>query len=151
MNQTRNKSLSGFTASLLSLSVIWFCSCTAVSALQGKPGLDVSRIKAGMSKVDAEQILGSPIREWVTSSGVSYGIYDYDAGVPPSGSEAAANVFMDIISVGVWELFGAFGHQPELRKREQMAVSYDVDGLVIGTFDHFGDFDVLPADGRADK
>jgi hypothetical protein len=151
MNPARNKSPSGYKASILSLTMLLLCSCTAVSALQGKPGLDVSLVKVGMSRADAEQILGSPIREWVTSSGVSYGVYDYDAGVPPSGSEAAANVFMDIVSVGVWELFGAFGHQPELRKREQMAVSYDVDGLVIGTFDHFGDFDVLPADGRAGK
>jgi len=151
MSQATNKSLSGFTARLLSLTMLLLCSCTAVSALQGKPGLDVSRVKAGMSKADTEQILGSPIREWVTSSGVTYGIYDYDAGVPPSGSEAAAHVFMDIVSVGVWELVGALGHLTELRKREQMVVSYDTDGLVIGTFDHFGDFDVLPADGRADK
>ena len=150
MNQATRKSLSGFTAGLLSLAMLWFCSCTAVSALQGKPGLDVSRVKTGMSQADAEQILGSPIREWVTSSGVTYGVYDYDGGVPPSGSEAAANVFMDIVSVGVWELFGAFGHLSEPRQREQMAVSYDQGGLVIGTFDHYGDFDVLPADGRAD-
>jgi hypothetical protein len=151
MNPATNKSPSGFKASILSLTMLLLCSCTAVSALQGKPGLDISLVKAGMSRADAEQILGSPIREWVTSSGVTYGVYDYDAGVPPSGSEAGAHVFMDIVSLGAWELFGAFGKLPEMRKREQMAVSYDIHGVVIRTFDHFGDLDALPADGRTDK
>jgi len=151
MNQAKNKALSGFSMCLLFFTMLPQCGCTAASALKGKQGLDAGTVTVGMSKADAEQILGSPIREWVMSSGIVYRVYDYDAGVPPSTADASACVFMDVISAGLWELFLFFEPLPELRKREQMAVSYDINGMVIGVFDHFGDFDVLPADGRAEK
>ena len=119
--------------------------------------MDVSPVKIGMSKSDVERILGSPNREWVTSSGIIYCVYDYDAGVPPSAGDATAHVVMDIISLGAWEwavpLYTYIESKPfpESRKREQMAVSYDFNGVVLGVFDHFGDFDVLPEDGCAEK
>jgi len=153
MNQANSKVLSRITICLLFFSILLPHGCMAASALKGKKGLDVSTVKVGMSKADAEKSLGPPVREWVTSSGILYCVYDYDAGVPPSGGDAAAHVFMDVATAGVWEIFGAFGafNDLEFRKREQIAVSYDAHGMVIGVFDHFGDFDILPADGRAVK
>jgi len=153
VNQAKNRALSGLAICILFLTMLLQYSCMAATALKGKKGLDVSTVKVGMSKADAEKSLGPPVREWVTSSGILYRVYDYDAGMPPSGGDAAAHVFMDVATAGVWEIFGAFGafNDLESRKREQMAVSYDVNDMVIGVFDHFGDFDILPADGHADK
>ena len=151
MHQVKSRTLNGFKIWLLFFIMLLQCGCMAASALKGKQGLDISTVKAGMSKADVEKSLGPPVREWVTSSDILYRVYDYDAGVPPSGGDAAAHVFMDVATAGVWELFGAFRALPESHKRGQMAVSYDINDMVIGVFNHFGDFDILPADGRADK
>jgi len=150
MDQAKNNSLSGFTSCLLFLSLLLLNGCMAASLYNGKPGLDVGIVKEQMSRTEVERILGSPIREWNTPSGVVYRVYDYDAGVPPSTGDAAAIVFLDAISLGLSELIWAFTPLPEFRKRDQMAVSYDGNDRVLGVFDHFGDFDVLPADGRPD-
>jgi hypothetical protein len=151
MNQAKNEALSGFIVCLLFFTLFLQSGCMVVSALKGKPGLDTTAIKVGMSKAEVERILGSPVHDWVTSAGVVYRVYAYDAGVPPSMGDATGHVFMDGATLGVWELLGAIKEFPECRKREQMAVSYDVNGTVIGIFDHFADFEVLPADGRAEK
>jgi hypothetical protein len=151
MNQTRNRSLSGFTACLLLSALLLLCSCMVATVYNGRPGLDVSHVKSGMSKAEVEQVLGPSIREWVTSAGIVYRVYDYDAGVPPKPGDAAAVALVDVICLGFSELIFAFKPLPQFPKREQMAVSYDSNGMVIGVYNHFGEFDALPADGRAAK
>jgi hypothetical protein len=152
MSQTKkNRALSGFSICLLFFTMMLQYGCLAASALKGKPGLDVSPVKIGMSKSDVEEVLGGHNREWVTSSGIVYCVYGYDAGVPPSVGDATAHIVMDIISLGAWELALALQPFPEFRRRDQMAVSYDINGMALGVFDHFGDFDLLPEDGRVEK
>jgi len=149
MNIGKSRAKTSLTICLLFFVMFLQYGCMAASALKGKQGLDVSTFKVGLNKADVEEILGSPVREWLTSSSIHYCVYDYDAGVPPSSAGAAGHIFMDIATLGVWEIFGAFVGLPEFRKRERMAISYDADDIVIGVFDHFGDFDVLPVDGCA--
>jgi hypothetical protein len=139
------------------LTLCLFCTillqtgCMAASAIKGKPGLDVSGIKAGMSQDEVEQILGPAVREWATSSGIWYRIYVYDGGAPPSPGDAAAHVFMDVATVGIWELVGAISSDfaPSARISEKIALAYDGQDIVVGVFDHLSDFDMLPLDGRA--
>jgi len=130
--------------------------CTVTTALRGEPGIDIGTLERGLSRSDAEAILGPPVREWTTSSNVRYRIYRYDAGVPPSKGDAVAMGFLDVISLGLVELYEATGltdisHPSENDIRRiwrQIAISYDTDERIVGLFRDFSDLDVLPDDGR---
>jgi hypothetical protein len=121
------------------------------SALKGKKGVDISGIKPGISKIKVEENLGPSEREWWTSSGICYRVYVYDEGVPPSIVDAAALIFLDVCSLGYWELNQTIDPLPERRKYKKMAVSYDASDMVVGIFDCYEDFDELPTDGRLGK
>jgi len=122
--------------------------CTVVNVLKGKTGTDISTITVGISKIEVEEILGAPVGEWTTSSGSHYCIYSYDRGIPPSIGDATAHAFMDVASLGLWEFVFVINPDEEYSDirliKEQIAVSYNNDDVVVGVFDHFGDFDELP-------
>ena len=139
-----------FILGLLSLAHIQ-TGCMAISVLKGEPGLNISAIKVGTGKAEVEETLGYPVHEWVTPSGIRYCVYIYDAGVSPSASDAAGLAFLDVITLGLPELLNAIKPMPGHRKREKMVVSYDADSRALGVFDHHGDLDYLPSDGRVAK
>ena len=157
MSQTKqNRALSWGVICLFAL--LFQSGCVTMAVLKGEPGKDVSSIKPGISKRGAEEILGSPMREWITPLNIHYCVYSYYAGIPPSVADAAASAFFDISTAGLFELYEATGLTKlyETRKSifrvwEKIAISYDANDTVVGVFDHFGDFDVLPEDGRAEK
>jgi hypothetical protein len=157
MNQNKNGVLSWSIICLL-FALLFQSGCTVAKALKGEPGKDVSSIKSGITKQEAEEILGSPIREWITPLNIHYCVYSYDAGIPPSPGDAAAFAFLDIIGAGVLELYEAIGltnlgktWDRTSRVVENVAISYDANDAIVGVFDHLGDFDVLPDNGRAEK
>lgn len=123
--------------------------CTINHALKGEPGKDLSALKPGMTRTQVEQVVGQTEREWVTSLGVRYRLYRYDAGIPPSGDSAGANALMDVLSVGLFELFVLMDPEMDVAKREihELAVSYDKDDVVIGIFKDVRTNTTLPADG----
>ena len=143
-------------------AIAWIClvlallqsqGCAVATLYRGKPGLDTTGVQPGASRADVETIMGAARREWTTQQGVRYRVYVYNGGVEGSVGDAIAFGVMDVISVGLWELFYAIHPMPDGAARkitERMAVSYDQLDTVIGVFDHFGDFDVLPDDGRAE-
>jgi hypothetical protein len=143
-------------------AIAWIClvlfllqiqGCAVATLYRGKPGLDTTGVQPGASHADVEKIMGTPRREWTTQQGVRYRVYVYNGGVEGSVGDAIAFGIMDVISVGLFELFYAIHPMPDGASRkitERMAVSYDQSDSVIGVFDHFGDFNVLPDDGRAE-
>ena len=156
MNQKKSRVLSwGIICLFLALPLQF--SCMMAAALKDQPGIDVSSIKPGISKQEADKILGSPMREWITPLNIHYCVYRYDAGIPPSADDAAVFAFFDIITVGFIEFYEATGITAVGKTREanrvveKIAISYDANDIIIGVFDHFGDFDVLPDNGHSKK
>lgn len=135
----------------LSCLVLIQTGCMAASALKGKKGVSVDFIKTGISKAEVEEVLGSPVRKWMTPSNIYYSVYKYDAGVPPSIGDATANALMDVATLGLLELFPGLNYLSEKRVLKKMAVAYDSQNVVVGVFDHFNDFDELPLDGKSNK
>lgn len=158
MDRTRlNRALAWAIICLLALLSQSGC-VMAVATLKGEPGKDVSAIKPGISKQEAEEVLASPSREWITPQGIHYCVYNYDAGIPPSVSDAVFFAFFGILSAGLYDLYEATGitKMNQMRERldrvtEKIAISYDAGDTVVGVFDHFRDFDVLPEDGRTER
>lgn len=141
---------------LLMASLLGFIGgCTVVNAAKGTPGLDISSVKPGALRNDIETHMGEPMRTWITSQGMTYRLYRYDAGIEGKPSEAAAHAFMDVISFGFWEVLFAVdphsnkGLSPRYQQYHFMAVSYDANELAVGVFPNIGEFAVLPEDGRA--
>lgn len=126
--------------------------CMVADTLRTEPGIDVSSIKPGVPRAQVEAIVGSPRRQWTTALGVRYSIYQYYAGIRrESGGVVAGVVMMDVISLGLFELFMALDRPDTTSGREVyrfMAVSYDAQDLAIGVFPDIGEFAWLPSDGR---
>lgn len=131
---------------LLSLTTT---GCTVAAALRDVPGADISVIRPGAERSAVQAIVGAPLREWTTVAEIRYGVYNYDGGRPGSAADASAMLFMDVITAGLFEFFMLVGTDGFDRSGlpRQMAVAYDRSERVVGVFDDFGDFEVLPADG----
>ena len=142
-------------ALLLSLLVAASVSgCLFVHTLSSEPGIDISSIKPGISRAQVEKVVGAPLKEWTSSLGVRFSLYRYYGGVEPSAVGAGLVGFLDIISLGLFELTWLSDKDRESFTKAQekhpfMAVSYDAQDIVIGVFPDIGEFALLPADGRS--
>jgi hypothetical protein len=138
---------------LCSLALLGGCSVTA--ALQTEPGVDVSSVAPGATREQVEAVVGKPVKEWTSALGVRYCVYQYYGGKQPSHSNASGRVLLNIASLGFLELLYQLDADTQKRDREEgkvfplMAVSYDAQSVVIGTFPGFTQFTALPPDGRS--
>lgn len=142
-------SVSVILALCISSIILLHNGCTVRSALKDRKGVDISGIKTGATKVEVEDVLGPPEREWWTSSGICYRVYVHDLGV--RGDEIAGLAFMDVLTFGAWELFNVFEPYSPQRNSKKMAVSYDSQDTVVGIFNYYQDFDELPVDGKSNR
>lgn len=126
--------------------------CAVSRAARGLPGTDLSEVQAGRTRAQVEAVLGAPSREWSTLAGVRYRMYRYDAGQPGSQGDAAGLLFMDVISLGLTEVFSAADPTgwdiPVEQRMRTLAVSYGPDEVAIGVFRDVTEFERLPDDGR---
>lgn len=125
--------------------------CAVHRMWKGIPGDDLSSLRPGMTMEQIEAVVGKSDREWHTSQGVRYRLYSYDAGVPPSGADTGAMLFMDVISLGMFEVIEAAADQPFTTKPHEvhdLAVSYDLRDVAIGIFTAVDTSTLLPEDGR---
>jgi len=128
-------------------------SCAMHKVLRSEPGLDISGVQPGAARSDVESILGPPRSQWSTGTGTRYSVYRYYAGKDPSAAGVAVVGFFDIVSLGLFEVVGAwspdtFKFSEEGKKYAFVAVSYDAGDRVVGVFPNVDEFARLPEDGR---
>jgi hypothetical protein len=130
------------------LLVSFLTGCFAVKLVKGEKGADVTGIQPGVTRANAEAILGPPVRKWTSSTGIRYTTYYYDAGLPPNMADAAGAVLMDLMTVGIFELVVAINKKPWILDHivDGVVISYDNRDVVLGILD---EFDELPPDGRS--
>lgn len=158
MFRAKNNALLSFVICLVLLTAILQQGCSVARDLKAEEGVDVSYIKPGISREEAEKVLGTPLREWVTESNIRYCVYKYDRGVPPRKGDAVYHAFMSVLSLGLTELFEMSAYSKHVNKvvKEhhriygQMAIAYDDNDTLVAVFDNFGDFDLLPKNGRGE-
>lgn len=138
---------------IMALACTW-TGCTAVRLATGGGGAAVAPIQPGTARAAAEGILGSPVREWTSPTGIRYATYQYDAGWPPDVPEAIAVAFLDLISLGLIEYAERRDGNPSIRRAAarrtsaRVVVSYDHRDMILGIFDEFAE---LPPDGRSGR
>jgi hypothetical protein len=135
------------------LMVLMLFGCAMHEVLHTEPGVDITGIKPGMARAEVEAVVGAPRSQWTTSAGVRYSLYRYYAGKDVSASGAFVVGFFEIATLGVWELARAYNptaldFSEEGKKYRFMAVSYDSEDRVVGTFSNIDEFALLPVDGH---
>jgi hypothetical protein len=140
-------------AALAALAATLIAGCAVSKAMHGEPGLDISAVKVGATRAQVEAVVGAPQREWTTREGVRYCMYRYDAGIETLGAGIGMSVFMDVATLGLWEVNDALSPDaPDMRAPRRyalMAVAYDAQGIAQGVFRDVDEFAALPDDGRA--
>ena len=146
-------------SALLCVGVVMLSGCTLAHAIKGEKQTDINirPIKPGMTKYEAEAILGSPSDEWQVPSGVTYRVYTYYAGSRYDTRYVLGVAVMDISSLGLFEamvmprqnadMIQGLEQRFKLTRRDQVAISYDSNEVILGVFRDFSEFDALPGDG----
>ena len=99
-------------------------------AMSGEDEPDFNLLQPGASQAEVEAQLGEPV-ESETGESETRHTYIYETGDPPDGRRAMAHIFLDIYSLGLYEIIGTFAevgvHAGEDNK---ITVTYDADGRV---------------------
>lgn len=96
----------GWRLALLGLILQLASACSVGLALEGEKQPDLSVLKVGAEKTVIEGQLGPPKSEALLADGRTQSTYVYEVGNEPSGGRAAVHAGMDVLTLGLWELFG---------------------------------------------
>lgn len=99
-------------------------ACSVGLALDGEKQPDLSVLKVGAEKTQIEGQLGPPKSEAMLAEGRTQSTYVYDVGNEPSGGRAALHAGMDVLTLGLWELFGT-PLEAMQGKEMRLVVTYD--------------------------
>lgn len=149
------------------LLVAALSGCAVARLATGVDAPDRSALRPGISKTEAEVLLGEPQRSWKTDRGIEYAVYRIYIGAKPQPGLAALTFIIDVGLAGMMEIFAAMAEsrckdlhpEEDLKYQEcvgrfyesepvNLLVSYDAQGTVLGLFN---EFDELPPDGRSSK
>lgn len=136
--------------SLIFATVLTLTACMTVRVVTVK-GPDLSSVRPGATRGEIEAILGGSIRQWTLPGDVTYRVYTYSGGA--FKRDIAMAVGMDVITLGVISITELEAQRQTFprRRQVQIAVSFNENDVVIGTFSDFHEFDDLPLDGRNDS
>ncbi len=108
--------------------------CSVMMAEHGRPpSTDLSGLREGLTRVEAELFVGSPISSISPPDGRRIEIYEVDAGTPPDKSRALVHVLLDISTLLAWEVIGT-PMEAIIRSSgstEQVAIVYGFDDRVL--------------------
>ena len=125
--------------------------CSVGRALESGPSVQISSIKAGATREQVEQHVGTPLQAWVTRTGVQYCTYHY-AEYEPNLRAAAGLVLLNVLSFGMFEGYVGEGiHVSHEQRIATLAVSYDQNDVVLGVFPDIGERKDFPDNGLPDS
>ena len=141
----------GWVSALLCSGVFLLSGCSLSHMAKGEPGTDITPVKPGMTRAQAEAILGPSLRDMQIPSGVRYSVYRYNVGTQTERGWFLSNAFMDVMTLGSWEILHVISPNADRNHQQQLvgqlAISYDSSDVLLGVFRDFEDFDTLPPDG----
>jgi len=87
----------------LAVAVGWSAGCTVAHYLGTQPGTPIATRRPGLDRAAVEQVRGAPLREWRPNDQVVYRLYRYERAMGADRSAAGGVIFMDLITVGLFE------------------------------------------------
>jgi hypothetical protein len=132
------------TFAVATILICFLSGCSVGLALQEteEPNLDILEI--GTSRVNIEKEFGLPFSEGLSASGDKLYLYRYLEGDRAAYGRATLYVFLDVITLCLWEIFGS-NIESANGAYVDLAISYDSDERVeqirrvTAGVDSFGD------------
>jgi hypothetical protein len=122
----------------------------AVQLAVGEKGVDLTKIQPGVTRANAETLLGPAVKEWVSPTGIRYATYNFDAGRPPRIVQAVLFLTggpMPELVYLVRYFSGTINDAPFFERiMDRIVIAFDDRDVVLGLFN---EFDPLPPDGRS--
>jgi len=122
--------------------------CLVAESTRSVPATPLAVLKAGSTSADAARLLGEPLRTWRPNDEVVYHLYPYKRPLKGDYGAAGGCIFMDVITLGMFELLMPIDDKNHELHREQSVarvwISYDAKDHLLGVF---AEMDVLPEDG----
>jgi hypothetical protein len=111
-------------------AVLALAGCSVGLALLGNPEPNFKAFEVGSSRQQVEIQLGKPVASQPLGKGKKKDSYHFEIGNSPNGHRAMMNLYIDLATIGIWELPGTIieammGHEEETR------IIYDADDRVL--------------------
>jgi hypothetical protein len=121
------------TISSLALSVFLclpLAGCSVAMALSGTPEPNFDAFEIGSPRKQVEIQLGIPATTQPLDQGKRLDIYRYEIGNSPNGHRALMNLYIDLATIGIWELPGTI-IEATMGKTEESRIIYGPDDRVL--------------------
>jgi hypothetical protein len=110
--------------------VLALAGCSVAMALSGTPQPNFKAFEVGSSRQQVEIQLGKPVTSQPLGEGKKKDTYHFEMGNSPNGHRAMMNLYIDLATIGIWELPGPIieammGHEEETR------IVYDANDRVL--------------------
>ncbi len=108
--------------------------CSVMMAAQGSPpATDLSGLREGLTRVEAERFVGAPLSSLRSPDGRRIDIYEVDGGTPRDQPRARLFALLDLTTLFVWEVVGTpvEAATRHARHPEQVAIVYGWDDRVV--------------------
>lgn len=104
-------------------------ACSVAMALSGTPEPNFDAFEIGSSRKQVEIQLGSPISSQTLDGGKKADTYTFEMGNSPNGHRAMMNLYIDLATIGLWELPGTV-IEAMMGDEQQTTVVYGPDDRV---------------------
>lgn len=112
------------------LLTLHLAGCSVGMAISGKPEPRLELLHVGMARQHVEGVLGQPIETVPTTDGFHTAVYVYTRGDEPSVGRAIFNLFMDVITLLIWEI-PATAAEASRGEQRRYPVVYDSEEKVV--------------------
>ena len=111
----------------LSLTVT---GCSVAMALNGNPEPNFKAFEIGSSRQVVETQLGHPVASQKLEDGNKKDTYKFEIGNSPNGHRALMNFYIDLATIGIWELFGTI-IEARMGETEATRITYSFEDRVV--------------------
>jgi hypothetical protein len=111
-------------------AVLALAGCSVAMALNGNSEPNFKGFEVGSNRQQVEIQLGKPVASQPLAEGKKKDTYRFEMGNSPNGHRAMMNLYIDLATIGLWELPGTIieammGHEEETR------IVYDANDRVV--------------------
>ncbi|HSA80413.1 MAG TPA: hypothetical protein VLE23_06295 [Geminicoccaceae bacterium] len=120
----RRRAMSAVSAIVVSFGL---AACAVGMAASGKPSPNLAVCQVGADRAAIERELGPPESVQTTAEGGTSCTYKYEIGDEPSAGRAVYHAGMDVLTIGLWEVFGT-AYEVSQGQEFELTVIYDAEG-----------------------
>lgn len=114
----------------VALSALLLTGCSVAMALHGNPEPNFDAFAVGSSRKQVEIQLGTPVSTTKLQDGKREDTYRFEIGNAPNGHRAIMNAYIDLATLGIWELPGTI-IEAMMGEEQETTIVYSADDRVL--------------------